>query len=269
MIPKTIYTYWNKTPSLLVQKCIQTFNKFDPDITVTVLDENQTYVQEKPIGFDSLSPQHQSDWLRLSLISERGGIWLDSTIIVLKSHRHWIDMNSNKVHGFKVPFDCNIMENWAFAAPPAHPLIVSWREEFRQCIEVGFNCYIKRYRQHLKCLSGHLPYLSCHAALVVTLFKNKYLRKNVVLRRSIGPRGPLGYFRWPVISYFLFMMSRKCEQASPFLKLRGKERKTLSMIIKYKLYTSNSTVGMLVSTSEGKLWFLIGMVLLLWCMIKY
>ena len=60
------------------------------------------------------------------------------------------------------------MENWAFAAPPHHPVVCRWRDELRRAIVMGFSAY---KAHHLATLGPHpvqrhMPYLTMHGAYV-------------------------------------------------------------------------------------------------------
>lgn len=150
-IPKQIWSYWDsENVPPIVQKCIFSWKKMNPDFGVAVLSKaNVKNYVDPPDGFDDLPPQKQSDWVRLAVIKQYGGIWLDASTIVTGSLEwvnrfgkdtvlYYIDSNSpDKKH-------LNI-ENWFIASAPQTAFISSWFEEF--------NYSITKYKE-----KGHLHY---------------------------------------------------------------------------------------------------------------
>jgi len=135
-----------------------------------------------PAGFDALQPQHKADWIRLSLLEQYGGVWLDAGIIinnVAKLDTIYQRMITEKQeaalfflnhHGYKdsVPL---YIDNWFIMAPKASPLIHRWKKEYEVAINLGLVEYKK---QHLintpmtfVMFNEHLGdiYLLCQAVL--------------------------------------------------------------------------------------------------------
>ena len=88
--PKIIWQYWHqgedKAPTI-VKKCLETIKKYYPDYQINVLSYEtiKDYIQ-LPERFywllknDKISVAHFSDILRLNLLSQYGGMWIDATI---------------------------------------------------------------------------------------------------------------------------------------------------------------------------------------------
>jgi len=159
IIPQNVYMFWEGKTTALVTACEHRLRCMNPSWSVHVMELND--IGCKPPGFDSLSIQHKSDWARVYVLSRKGGVWLDATCIQLQPLESWVDRYSNTVQGFNVPFDCKIMENWAFATPPNHPVMVAWCREFELAIQIGFKSYNKT-RTIPPCLNNWLPYLTMH-----------------------------------------------------------------------------------------------------------
>lgn len=133
-IPQTIWTFWSsKEKPPLIQKCLANFKKFNPDWTINVMN-----LDDVPEELRSLTPQRQSDWLRLNRLKDYGGVWLDASII-LTEPLEWvrkIQQNDN-TDGFMyysnrhtVDKDTPVIESWFIAAVPQSPTIQKWFEEF-------------------------------------------------------------------------------------------------------------------------------------------
>ena len=133
-IPKTIWTYWNddKRPDF-IDKCINNFRRQNPDWDVRVLNANDI-----PPELRSLTPQRQSDWVRLHKLKDYGGVWLDASII-LTEPLEWMRQRqqSEGTDGFmyySVRHTINpnypVIESWCIGAVPQSETVHKWYEEF-------------------------------------------------------------------------------------------------------------------------------------------
>ena len=78
MLPRVIWTYWD-TPPLppVVQHCVRSWRAQNPGWRVVVVDKRRVHdTLSPPAWFDTLIPQHQSDWVRLKLLAQNGGCLL-------------------------------------------------------------------------------------------------------------------------------------------------------------------------------------------------
>ena len=98
LIPRKIWLFWSQGVSeapFIVKKCIDSWVKENPTWDVVVLDENNL---NKYISLNlpknviaNLCIAHQSDLIRLALLSKYGGIWTDATTFCTKPLDEWID----------------------------------------------------------------------------------------------------------------------------------------------------------------------------------
>ena len=120
MIPRNVWLFWDKglsqAPSI-VQKCIQSWVDKNPTWSLIVLDSisihNYIKLDLPTEVMTNLSSAHQSDLIRLLLLSKYGGVWADATTFCTKSLDEWIDDYSPS--GFFV-----------FDRPDRHKLISNW-----------------------------------------------------------------------------------------------------------------------------------------------
>lgn len=137
-IPKKIWFLWFQGISeapLVVKKCYESWQKYNPDWEVIFLDENnlKNYItfslpQEKR---SQLSKSHQSDLIRLELLSKYGGVWADSTSLCRLGLDDWLEGYSQS------GFFCFIHEtrgygwifNWFFAAEKSNPIVVKMNQK--------------------------------------------------------------------------------------------------------------------------------------------
>lgn len=130
-IPKNIYTFWDtEPPSSLVKSCMKNWEKMNPEHNVTlitystmssIIDLNMTPL---PRNFYSIDPRYQADWIRLAILLQKGGVWVDASFIMLDSlsiiHQLQEKDQSEGVQFYFEPFTSliqyPILENWFIAA---------------------------------------------------------------------------------------------------------------------------------------------------------
>jgi len=150
-IPKKIWTFWdNDDIPEIIQKCIHTWKKHNPNYEITVVNKSNLSEYLPDVDFSKIkhienSPQKYSDMVRLHLLAKYGGIWSDASIICLKPYDSWIpDMQENSQNGtaefvgfyidsFTLPqFKENspVIENWFFACTEGSKMVNDWLNEF-------------------------------------------------------------------------------------------------------------------------------------------
>ena len=91
-VPKTIWTYWEEPDHISPEKrlsttateCIQSWRTHNPHYRVVILTKKtyQGYVTipEELRTHPGLNPDYLSDLIRLWILAERGGVWIDPWI---------------------------------------------------------------------------------------------------------------------------------------------------------------------------------------------
>lgn len=243
-IPKHYYTYWHSlTPPDLVQLCFDRFEELNPGWTGHILNERDLAKIPHPKNFDKINtPAHRADWVRCYTLAKHGGVWLDSSIIMLKPLESWVDMDFNGLQGFWIG---DAFENWAFAVPQNCPFMSAWRDEFQNAIEVGFDTYATMPRvQPLAKLQKGLPYLTMHLCWRVVRAK----MPDYPLKATQSTDGPFVVQKsthfltlFTVLKLSFFPKSKlNLSSDVTFLKLRGSERRGLQRMLDLKLYSPNS-----------------------------
>lgn len=149
-IPKIIWMYWDGDVLPLILNCIERVKKINPDFQVEVLNKStlHTYVKDKDLLFylenHIAKPQLLTDLLRLYLLKEYGGIWLDASIILNVKIEDMVQLNTQfDLQGFYFSKhfqkfgknDFPLIENWFLAAPKNSALISQWFHHLSQvCI---------------------------------------------------------------------------------------------------------------------------------------
>ena len=128
-IPKIIWSYWDD-PNVppLTQKCMENWKRMCPDYDVRLL--NKTDV---PGEYKHLTPERQSDWLRLDRIKNYGGVWLDASVFLTES-LDWVQGSGEALMFYQEAMakDKNqrMYESWFIASVPNGTFITALFNEF-------------------------------------------------------------------------------------------------------------------------------------------
>lgn len=91
------------------------------------------YIAEVPDCFDKLCPAHQADFVRVCVIEEYGGIWLDSDTLVMNDLHELFDFIEIK-NGFLLYHHRQIL-NCVFGSKPHTPFMQEWKREIYHILE--------------------------------------------------------------------------------------------------------------------------------------
>ena len=185
-------------------------------------------------GFDALSVQAKTDWLRLCLVEKYGGVWLDASIICNRSIEESIDINETRVVGFECPIGQGILESWAFGARPSHPFITEWKHEFARAIRIGFKSYKETCGLHTHAIFEEMPYLTIHGAFVIV---SRRFPGHVSMHHSLDPHHGPYYFtkdEWKRgnRSHCALKLMLKDYNYPPLLKFTGETRGYVNIYMK-------------------------------------
>jgi hypothetical protein len=130
MESRNIYLYWiGKEYKLIkiLRNLIYLHSTNGKGYNVILIDDKNIneYVKNIPECFNSLCPAHQADFVRVNVICDYGGIWLDSDTIVLDSLDSLFDLIETK-NGFFIKEDLHLC-NGIFGSKPNTPLMIKWK----------------------------------------------------------------------------------------------------------------------------------------------
>jgi len=242
-IPKKIFTFWDTTelPSL-IKKCINTWRYHNPTYEIIILNSNNLdqYITNGSkllsLKRSSDSNARLSDFIRLHVIAENGGVWMDASIICYDSLDNLFYKNCHKpvdFFGYYLPnFTTNykypIIESWFFAAPNNSIFLKLWRDEFMKCNDYDHvSEYIQKVRDSgidLQNLSS-LEYLTIHVSAQVVL-QTGYDSKQIILDATAGPYKYLSDNDWD-IEKATYALCNNYKLHKPIVKLRGSDRKII------------------------------------------
>ena len=94
-----------------------------------ITDKNiNDYIPNIPDYFNNLCPAHQADFVRVNVICDYGGIWLDSDTLVLDTLDPLFEL-VNKKQGFFIRENNEILWNGIFGSQPNTPLMIEWKNQ--------------------------------------------------------------------------------------------------------------------------------------------
>ena len=195
-----IWCYWSQgienIPSF-PRKCLDNWKTILPsnDFKINVIDKNIFLKKQNEISenfFDKLTYQQQSDIVRLSLLYDHGGIWIDITSI-LTDDLSWVIDKFNKGYeqvGFYIIYPSykitkDVLENWFIAVKNPHNYIIfHWRKAFMRILteSIKNNNKInnsKTWKETNKVVIPNMlrTYLSMHVAHLWCIQNNKEYRQ--------------------------------------------------------------------------------------------
>jgi hypothetical protein len=255
IFPKIIWSYWDTDDLPKLQKNIfERRVRLLPDYKHVIVTKKtiSEYIKRKlPSGFYELKPQAQSDWVRLALLEQHGGCWMDIAIIInspkdftniyADAIKKGADVTGFYLEQFIIPNrPLSFFESWFILAPKGSRLIKGWLEQFNKAVEMGFDTYRKLVEVPYECQNIYEtfgPYLTVHVTFRVALKDMKDDGKEPV-----------------VIAYraedTMYKLKEECEWHStecimnrlrddpsvkkiPFIKINGKEATSEIDISKY------------------------------------
>jgi Capsular polysaccharide synthesis protein len=152
-IPKTIWTYWDD-PNVppLTQKCMENWKRMCPEYDIRLLNK-----ADVPDEYKHLTPERQSDWLRLDRIKRYGGVWLDASVILTES-LDWVQGSGEALMFYQEAMakdtSQRMYESWFIASVPNGAFITALFDEFDFACKTFGNDGDK-YIEHLRKTHGN------------------------------------------------------------------------------------------------------------------
>ena len=133
---KTIYILWfqgfDKAPEL-VQRCVHSWKHYNPTWNIILLDDKNIneYVDLSNITYDKdIELCHLADIVRMVLLRDYGGLWVDATVFCHKPLDDWFfDYNTSGFFAFDKPYSHLMISNWFLYSEKNHPIISHWCQE--------------------------------------------------------------------------------------------------------------------------------------------
>jgi hypothetical protein len=271
-VPRRILMFWDVPDAMptIAAQSIAHIRALHPGWSVDVLSDADVPADRDDVR--ALGPEHRADWMRLHSLSNGGGVWLDATCILVQPVTSWVDLDNAGgygFYGFAPPWAGNnwkairegrichtpppvvawpwaprgrptdVVENWAFAVPADGGVAGPWFREFDRAVRLGLDEYCRVVQPDLPdCLrgTGHLPYLTMHAAFAVLRTRGVIAARDVCSRPSGLPVGPFALherLRWDADAVTAaldgwLLAAETCGHV--MCKLRGVERRRVARL---------------------------------------
>jgi mannosyltransferase OCH1-like enzyme len=261
-IPKIIWSYWHqKDQPLIVQKCIDTWRRYNPDYSINVLHTGNINefipTDQLPDTFFTLKEFRKADWLRIALLQTYGGIWLDASIVLTQPLDWAMDLQQKNnsefvgfyIDGFSTDKERPVIENWFMASVPQSGFITDWCAEFtHEVINRSASAYLtllrnsRTYEEVVQNIKNP-EYLAMHvAASRVTRKKDAY--SLTLIKAEETAFFYLSHLQWSRVRLFIELALLQANSSLPALiKLRRKERNLFARGLQYKVFRSSSVIG--------------------------
>lgn len=264
-IPLRIWTYWH-TESIppLVEQCIASWKQQTPKAVVTVLHGDgfcRAYLGARDAAvFRALTVQRQSDWVRLRVLSEEGGIWMDATTLLTRA-LDWVrDLQQKQrsdgvlyyLHGYSDPTAPHpILENWFLASVKGSRFMCAWHRTFVEACRThgndgrGYAAALRRTLGEARFgelvqRMGMIDYLTMHVAAQVVLSVQGVPSRMTLLKAEDGPLSLAARAKWNSRAFARAMVVKPApERLPPILKLRATDRQALEKALAAKSVSVN------------------------------
>ena len=163
-IPNVIWTFWDGGVPPLVNDCIESWKKYNPEYEIILLNKENV---EKYLPDPDLSNtkhvnefiQRYSDYVRVHILAKYGGIWLDSSVICQKP-LDWIHDIQKETGAEYIGYYTEsmtlpellekspVLENWAFFCTPDSQFVKDWRDEMMEYTK--YDSYLERSNEIVK-----------------------------------------------------------------------------------------------------------------------
>ena len=243
--PKKIWSYWDGDNNEVINRCVKTWSKFNPDYKIVMLNRANLaqYLPDEDLsvkpweGYD-YTPQRFSDMVRLHILRQEGGFWMDATIVCHAS-LDWIqqirrDTGCNFV-GYYIDQFTNenrrdtspTLESWFFACTQGCEFVRDWCNEFRTIVDYDtIDLYLDEVRKTTDFSTiPNATYLTIHVS-AQKLMQNRKTKDDygmVLLRAEDTAFSYLNKNGWdPAKS--VNALTRGDFDNQPVIKMRGCER---------------------------------------------
>lgn len=142
VLPRNIWIYWDsgldKAPEV-VKMCIESWRAKNPGWKVHVLDQDRVCeFTTMPKLSPSMPIQFYADLLRLRLLREHGGVWVDATAYCVRPLDEWLPVVAQRgffaffwtpeTYWYTWPGYHRAVANWFLASEPGNVIISDWEK---------------------------------------------------------------------------------------------------------------------------------------------
>lgn len=135
---KILWSYWEGDMDNLTKKCIDSWYKYIPNEWEIIIINNSNihnFSIIKLYRFNELSHTTKSDVIRLSLLYNYGGLWIDASVL-LTTHLNWLlQYEHTNYYGLKL-HNKSYIESWFIFVPNIYNInILNWLNVFNDILD--------------------------------------------------------------------------------------------------------------------------------------
>lgn len=230
---KTLWSFWDGKDDPLIRKCQTSWKKHLPNWDIRLLNSKDLnlYSIIKPQSFERLSLATKSDVVRLSLLYEYGGLWLDASVWLNDNLNILDQYNSYDYYGLRHKNNAYI-ESWFLYAPkPKNVLIYMWLQALNSILDsheieahmaylqpcTSNNKYFMVYQAYCFCVQQDQVFSDSYQRLLSNDYADQVLNfyspwkslasQGRVVKFTRKGREMYRYRRWPRMQLFIFAIS--------------------------------------------------------------
>lgn len=242
-IPPIVWTYWH-TESLpaFVEACLANWHRHAPDHEIRLLSRAsvQGWLKHLPPNFDALPAYRQADWVRIHLLAQYGGIWMDASILLCRDlawvhalrRQHQAEYVGFFIDRYTTRPELPLIENWFMASVPGARFAQGLAHRFDQVLAQGAEQLLdelKAQRRHTQVVQNLTEdfqrYLLMHVAAADLLDREPQAYRLTLQRAEDGPYAWLQAVGWRKRHHYARLALTLCPKRLPALiKLRGGDR---------------------------------------------
>lgn len=123
-----VFSYWEGSMPDYIGLCHDTLKRVNDGVVHTPETIRQSGLLDKYIDdpyFQAMCPAHRADIIRIKLLEEQGGCWVDSDFISLNSLEPLVEFATRK-NALLYYRDSWVATNGILIAPPRHMMVTEW-----------------------------------------------------------------------------------------------------------------------------------------------
>ena len=173
---KIIWSYWSGPINSYVEKALESWKKYLPEWDIRFLDDEKlkNYNIKKPHNFNDLVRAKQSDVIRLNLLYNYGGVWMDASII-LHENLDWIikKMGDSPYFTYKIK-NKKYVENWLILVKKKKDYSIGkWLDTFIDVLENPDLYKYEKCEKHWSIFGKFSNYFDCFKSYCYLLNTDK------------------------------------------------------------------------------------------------
>lgn len=136
---RNIWTFWAGPKHHIYNQCQISWREYAKDWKINIITpenmERYMDISTLPSTLSQLPITAQSDIIRLNLLCQHGGLWLDATILLL-CKLDWLRIYCKDSYFCCKAYDAPFVENWLIAvAKPHNPSLEKWYQSLCETLE--------------------------------------------------------------------------------------------------------------------------------------